>query len=185
MSTETNARANPAPLGLAAFAMTTLLLNIHNAGFFELSVVIMSMGIFYGGIAQIIAGVIEFKQGNTFGGTVFTSYGSFWLTLVFIWVAPSAGLPAASQVAMGWYLLLWGIFTGFMAVAVWQGNLVGKLIFGSLTILFALLAAANFTGSHTIHVVAGFVGIACGSFAFYEAMALIVNGKRGKMILPI
>ena len=76
--------ANPAPLGLMGFGMTTVLLNIHNAGLFEISAVIMAMGIFYGGIAQIIAGRMEFKKGNTFGTTAFTSYGLFWLTLVFL-----------------------------------------------------------------------------------------------------
>ena len=185
MSAETNMKANPAPLGLIAFGMTTILLNIHNAGFFELNVTIMAMGIFYGGIAQLIAGCMEWHRGNTFGSTVFLSYGSFWLTLVFIWVAPYAGLPAASPFAMGWYLLLWCIFTAFMTYATLKGPLVGKLVFSSLTLLFALLAAANFTGSHMIHVVAGLVGIVCGSFAFYEAMALVINEKHGRKILPL
>lgn len=185
MATEVNVRANPAPLGLAGFGMTTILLNIHNAGFFELNVMIMAMGIFYGGIAQLIAGCMEWQRGNTFGSTAFISYGSFWLTLVFIWVAPGAGLPAASPTAMGYYLLMWGIFTAFMTCAAWKATLVAKLVFSSLTVLFALLAAANFTGSHTLHVIAGFEGVLCGSFALYEAMAIVINEKYGKTVLPL
>jgi len=185
VTSATNVRANPAPLGLAAFGMTTILLNIHNAGFFELNVMLMAMGIFYGGIAQLIAGFMEWHRGNTFGCIVFTSYGSFWLTLAFIWAAPYAGLPPASPVAMGWYLTMWAIFTAFMGYATWQGKCVGKCVFGSLTLLFILLATANFTGSHTVHVVAGFVGIVCGSFALYEACALVINEKYGRDVLPL
>ena len=91
--------ANPAPLGLFGFGMTTILLNIHNAGFYPLNVMIMAMGIFYGGIAQVIAGIMEFKKGNTFGALAFTSYGFFWLTLVFIWTAPEMGLPKTDPIA--------------------------------------------------------------------------------------
>lgn len=103
--------ANPAPLGLAGFAMTTILLNLHNAGFYGLSVMIMGMGIFFGGIAQLIAGIMEWRQGNTFGSLAFVSYGSFWLSLVFIWTGPVMGLPAADPVSMGFYLAVWGLFT--------------------------------------------------------------------------
>ncbi len=185
MSTQVHTTANPAPIGLAAFGMTTILLNIHNAGFFELNVMIMAMGIFYGGLSQIIAGCMEWSRGNTFGSTAFVSYGAFWLTLVFIWTAPHLGLPAATPTAMGWYLTMWGIFTALLTFATLGGKLIGKLVFISLTILFALLAAANFTGSHAIHVVAGYVGIVCGSFALYEAAALVINEKYGKNILPM
>jgi succinate-acetate transporter protein len=179
------AKANPAPLGLAGFAMTTILLNIHNAGLYEISVMIMSMGVFYGGIAQIIAGIMEYRQGNTFGTVAFVSYGSFWLTLVFIWVTPRLGLPAADAVSMGWYLALWGLFTFILFIGTLNGKTIGKLVFGSLTILFFLLALANFTGSHAIHTLAGIEGIVCGAFALYEAAALVINEKRGDQILPL
>ncbi len=185
MSGQTTSMANPAPLGLAGFGMTTILLNIHNAGFFELNVMIMAMGIFYGGMAQIIAGVLDLKRGNMFGGVAFTSYGFFWLTLVFIWTAPNLGLPATSPVGLGCYLAMWGVLTFFLFLGTLNGALVGKLVFSTLVVLFALLSAANFTGSHTLHVVAGYVGLACGSFAFYEAMALILNDKYGRKVLPL
>lgn len=178
--------ANPAPLGLLGFAMTTILLNIHNAGFYELNAMIMTMGIFYGGIAQLIAGVLEWKKGNTFGFVAFASYGAFWLTLVGIWVFPAIGwMPKPDAFSMGCYLLMWGILTFGMFCGTLRGALIGKLVFGSLTVLFVLLALANFTGSHTIHTIAGFEGILCGAFAFYEAIALILNEKYGKIVLPL
>ncbi|ACZ09825.1 Inner membrane protein yaaH [Sebaldella termitidis] len=177
--------ANPAPLGLFGFAMTTILLNIHNAGFYPLSVMIMGMGIFYGGAAQLIAGSMEWKKGNTFGAVAFTSYGAFWLSLVFIWAGPVLKLPAADTVSMGFYLGLWGIFTTALFIGTLKGNTIGKLVFGSLAVLFFLLAAANFSGSEAIHKIAGFEGILCGSFAFYEAAAIVINGKFGRNLLPL
>src|ERR1700710_2749484 len=104
--------ANPAPLGLCAFGMTTVLLNLHKAGFFEMNSMILAMGIFYGGLAQVIAGILESKKNNTFGLTAFTSYGFFWLSLVGLIVMPKLGwIAAASESAMIAYLIMWGIFT--------------------------------------------------------------------------
>lgn len=101
--------ANPAPLGLMGFGMTTVLLNIHNAGFFPISAMILAMGIFYGGLAQIIAGIFEFKKGNTFAVTAFISYGLFWLSLVALILAPKLGWADKTPEAyMGWYLFMWG-----------------------------------------------------------------------------
>src|SRR5512136_3301191 len=105
--------ANPAPLGLMGFGMTTVLLNIHNAGFFPVSDMIIAMGLFYGGIAQIIAGLMEFKKGNTFGTTAFTSYGLFWISLVALWLLPhltflSTGSYSGETEAgfMAWYFFM-------------------------------------------------------------------------------
>src|ERR1700709_1362229 len=106
--------ANPAPLGLCAFGMTTVLLNLHNAGFFEMNSMILAMGIFYGGLAQIIAGIMESRNNKTFGMPALISYGFFWLTLVGLIVMPKLGWTApASENAMVAYLIMWGIFTGF------------------------------------------------------------------------
>ena len=187
MSTVTTKTANPGPLGLLGFGMTTVLLNLHNAGFLPLSIVIVAMGIALGGLAQIIAGVRELKQGNTFAGTAFTAYGLFWWSLVLIWVNPfaAAGIEAASKVAMGWYLLLWGVFTGFMFIGTLIHNRATQVVFGSLTILFILLALGDFTGNHTITTIAGFEGIFCGLSAIYSAVGQIVNGEHGKTILPL
>ena len=112
--------ANPAPLGLLGFGMTTIFLNLHNAGIIELDSMILGMGIFMGGIAQIFAGLQEWKKNNTFGATAFTAYGSFWLSLVALWLIPNTSFGAAfksSETAIAWYLLLWGVFTFFMFIA--------------------------------------------------------------------
>ncbi len=183
---QTNSLANPGPLGLMGFGMTTILLNLHNAGFFPLSAIILSMGIFYGGIAQIIAGVLEYKKGNTFGVTAFTSYGAFWLTLVAILMLPKMGLAEASDAQfLGVFLGLWGIFTLFMFFGTLRANRALQLVFASLTLLFALLAIGNFTGNHALLTFAGYEGIICGASAIYLAMAEVLNGQFGRTVLPI
>ena len=186
MSAELNkSHANPAPLGLLGFGMTTVLLNLHNAGLLPLSIAIVAMGIALGGLAQIIAGVRELCQGNTFGGTAFTAYGLFWWSLVLILVNPFKGIESASKVAMGYYLLLWGIFTAFMFVGTLKHNRATQVVFGSLTLLFFLLAIGDFAGNHTITMIAGFEGIFCGLSAIYNAMGQILNAEYGKKIIPL
>ncbi|WP_373974770.1 acetate uptake transporter [Chitinibacter sp. SCUT-21] len=178
--------ANPAPLGLMGFGMTTVLLNLHNAGFFELNAMILAMGIFYGGIAQVIAGILESKKNNTFGMTAFTSYGMFWLTLVALIFLPQWGIAAkTSEFAMGCYLLVWGIFTAFLFVGTLRMNFITQFIFGSLTVLFFLLAIGDFTGSAAIKTIAGYEGIICGAAAIYSAMAQILNEIYGREIMPL
>ena len=185
MSTEMKKLANPGPLGLLGFGMTTILLNIHNAGFLPLSIVIVAMGIAMGGLAQIIAGIRELVQGNTFGGTAFTAYGLFWWSLVLIWVNPFEGMAAADPISMGFYLLLWGIFTFFMFIGTLKHNRATQVVFGSLTILFILLALGDFTGNHGITTIAGFEGIFCGASAIYSAVGQILNAEFGKTIFPL
>ena len=180
-----NKGANPGPLGLLGFGMTTVLLNLHNAGLLPLSIVIVAMGIALGGLAQIIAGIRELCQGNTFAGTAFTAYGLFWWSLVLIWVNPFDGINAATKTDMGYYLLLWGIFTAFMFVGTLKHNRATQVVFGSLTILFMLLALGDFTGNHAITTVAGFEGIFCGLSAIYSAMGQILNAEYGKNVIPL
>ena len=177
--------ANPGPLGLLGFGMTTVLLNLHNAGLLPLSIAIVAMGIALGGLAQIIAGIRELCQGNTFAGTAFTAYGLFWWSLVLIWVNPFDGINAATPTDMGYYLLLWGIFTAFMFVGTLKHNRATQVVFGSLTILFMLLALGDFTGNHTITMIAGFEGIFCGLSAIYSAMGQILNAEYGKEVMPL
>lgn len=188
MSAETTKKlANPGPLGLLGFGMTTVLLNIHNAGLLPQSIMIVAMGICLGGLAQIIAGIRELCQGNTFAGTAFTAYGLFWWSLVFIWTNPfaAAGIESASATAMGYYLLLWGIFTFFMFIGTLKHNRATQVVFGSLTILFVLLALGDFTGNHTITTIAGFEGIFCGLSAIYSAMGQILNAEYDKEVMPL
>lgn len=187
MSTQVNQTsiANPAPLGLLGFGMTTILLNLHNAGFIPLSIVIVAMGFALGGAAQIIAGIMEFKKNNTFGATAFTAYGFFWWSLILIWIKPFPGIEAADSVSMGFYLGLWFIFTLFMFLGTLKHNRASQVVFGTLTILFLLLSLANFTGSEAIHTAAGYVGILCGASAIYNAMGQVLNQEFGKKVMPL
>jgi succinate-acetate transporter protein len=178
--------ANPAPLGLMGFGMTTVLLNLHNAGLFAVGSMIMAMGLFYGGMAQVIAGALEFRKGNTFGMTAFTSYGLFWMSLVFIWALPVLGWgQAPSATAMGYYLFMWGLFTLFMFFGTLRSNRALQFVFGSLALLFFMLSAADFTGIQAIKTMAGCEGILCGLSAFYLSMAQVLNEVHGKEVLPI
>lgn len=178
--------ANPAPLGLMGFGMTTILLNIHNAGFFPMNTMILAMGIFYGGMAQVIAGIMEWKKNNTFGTTAFTSYGFFWMSLVGLILLPELGLgEKTSAKALAAYLFMWGLFTFAMFIGTLRINKALQVVFGSLTILFLLLAIGDFTGSELIGRIAGFEGIFCGFSAIYAAMAQVLNELYGKVLLPI
>jgi succinate-acetate transporter protein len=180
--------ANPAPLGLFGFGMTTILLNLHNAGFYELNAMILGMGIFFGGIAQMIAGVEEWKKNNTFGATAFTAYGAFWLSLVAIILIPRTGFGAAlksDEVAMGWYLLTWGLFTLFMFIGTLKLNRALQTVFLTLIILFLLLAISDFTGNKDIRIFAGYEGLLCGLSAFYTGAAQVLNEVYGHTMLPL
>jgi len=178
--------ANPAPLGLIAFGMTTVLLNLHNAGFFALGSMILAMGIFYGGLAQIIAGIEEWKKNNTFGATAFTSYGLFWMTLVALLILPKMGLAEATdKTGMAAYLCMWGIFTGVMFIGTLKANRALQVVFATLTILFFLLALGDITGNSTITMIAGYEGIICGASAIYAGLAQVLNEMYKKTVAPL
>lgn len=178
--------ANPAPLGLLGFGMTTVLLNMSNAGFFPLDSMILAMGLCYGGLAQICAGIMEWKKGNTFGTTAFTSYGFFWLSLVALILMPRAGwITPASGVAMAAYLFMWGLFTFFMFIGTLKINRSLQVIFLTLTILFFLLSVADATGNITIKHIAGYEGIICGFSAIYAALGQVINEVHKKNIFPL
>ena len=178
--------ANPAPLGLFAFGMTTVLLNLHNAGFFEINSMILAMGIFYGGLAQVIAGIMESKKNNTFGFTAFLSYGFFWLTLVALIVMPKLGwIAAPSTSAMIAYLIVWGIFTALLFIGTLRISKALQLVFASLTLLFFLLALGDATENSTIKTLTGYEGIVCGVSAIYTAIASLLNEVYGSTVLPV
>jgi hypothetical protein len=178
--------ANPAPLGLMAFGMTTVLLNIHNAGFFPINSMILTMGVFYGGLAQVLAGFMEWKKGNTFGTTAFTSYGFFWLSLVGLLIFPKFGIAdTTSSFAMGLYLSFWGLFTFALFIGTLKLSRSLQIVFSTLTVLFILLAVSDFTGSVLIRTIAGYEGIVCGVSAMYTSLALVLNEVYKKKILPV
>lgn len=178
--------ANPAPLGLLGFGMTTVLLNLHNVGIFGLSAMVLAMGIFYGGIAQVCAGLMEWKKGNTFGTVAFTSYGFFWLSLVGLVVLPKLGVAEATSAGgMAAYLALWGVLTLVLFVGTLRLNRALQVIFASLVVLFFMLSAADATGSESLKLVAGWEGIFCGAAAIYAAAAQILNEVYGRDLLPL
>jgi uncharacterized protein len=179
--------ANPAPLGLLGFGMTTVLLNLHNAGYYELNSMVLAMGICYGGAAQIIAGIMEWNKNNTFAATAFISYGLFWLSLVTLIVLAKLGLGAASdETAMAAYLAMWGLFTGVMFLGTFRLNRALQVVFGTLTILFFMLAFGDFTGASAgFKHATGYEGILCGFSAIYTGLAQVLNELFGKIVLPL
>jgi hypothetical protein len=179
--------ANPAPLGLLGFGMTTVLLNLHNAGFFELNAMILAMGICYGGVAQIIAGIMEWKKGNSFATAAFTSYGLFWLSLVALILLPKLNLSApANETAMAAYLAMWGLFTGVMFLGTLRLSVALQVVFGTLTTLFFLLAFGDYTGAGAgFKHFTGYEGIICGFSAIYTGLAQILNELYGRALLPL
>jgi len=186
--------ANPAPLGLMGFGMTTVLLNLYNAGFYPLNSMILAMGLAYGGLAQVIAGIMEYKKGNTFGTTAFSSYGLFWWSLVLLLVLPkfemwdvsaTSPLQATSPTAMAAYFFMWGLFTFIMFFGTLKTNRALQFVFLSLAVLFFLLTAKELTGNADIGIIAGYEGIICGLSAVYLALAEVLNEMYGKTVLPI
>jgi succinate-acetate transporter protein len=178
--------ANPAPLGLFGFALTTALLNIHNAGFTGLDSMILAMGIFYGGLGQIMVGYAEWKKNNTFGTVAFTSYGLFWLTLVSLILMPKLGMgEKPSEMAMGIYLGIWGLFSFGLWIGTFRLNRALQVTFGLVVALFWSLMLRDFTGSAAIGMAAGWIGIACAGAAFYTGMAQVLNPLYGKELLPL
>jgi succinate-acetate transporter protein len=183
-----DATANPAPLGLFGFGMTTILLNLHNAGIFEMNAMILAMGICYGGAAQVIAGIMEFKKANTFGTTAFISYGFFWLSLVVLVLMPQFTSPAlkTDNTGMAAYLAMWGLFTFGMFIATLRMSRALQVIFFTLTILFFLLAYGDYSQAGTgFKHFTGCEGIICGFSAFYAGVAQILNEAYGKTVLPL
>ena len=187
--------ANPAPLGLLGFGLTTVLLNLHNAGFFPLDTMILAMGLAYGGLAQVIVGVMEFKKGNTFGTVAFTSYGLFWWPLVLLLVLPNTsmftGLSAPTEMAMAAYFLMWGLFTFVMFFGTLKTNRALQFVFMSLAILFFMLTIRELTGNPTLfgtftfNNLTGIEGVICGLSAVYLALAEVLNEAHKKTVLPI
>jgi uncharacterized protein len=179
--------ANPAPLGLLGFGMTTVLLNLHNAGYFELNSMILAMGLCYGGTAQVIAGIMEWKKGNTFATTAFISYGFFWISLVALIVLPKLNLAAPTdEKAKAAYLFMWGVFTAVMFLGTFRLNRALQVVFGTLTVLFFLLAYGDFTeASAGFKHATGFEGIVCGLAAIYTGLAQVLNELAGKIVMPL
>ena len=178
--------ANPAALGLTAFGMTTVLLNLHNAGLFGLGSMILAMGMFYGGLGQIIAGIMEWKKNNTFGMTAFISFGIFWETLVALLILPKLGLAdATSSNALAAFFVMWGLFTLVMFIGSLKANRALQVVLGLLTVLFFLLAIGEITGNANVVTIAGYEGILTGFAAIYAGLAQVLNEMYKRTVAPL
>lgn len=185
--------ANPAPLGLSAFALTTFVLSAANAGLFAgtaasgstaakgANLIVIGLALFYGGIVQVIAGLQEFRMRNTFGATAFCSYGGFWLALGFtLW---QGLVPSAT--AVGFFLLGWTIFTGLMFLGTLRSNVALILVFGVLFLTFLSLAIAELGGGSTFTTIGGYLGIVTALLAWYTALAGVLASGRATFQLPV
>lgn len=181
--------ADPAPLGLSGFALTTLLLSIINTGLLKEKgalFVVLGLAAFYGGLAQFVAGLFEFRRGNTFGATAFGSFGAFWLA--YWWIVPRLSVAGDVHNAVGLFLLGWGIFTAFMTLAALRTTGAVLAVFVLLTVTFVLLAIGEFQNGQpspdTVTKIGGWFGVATGLVAWYAAAATVVNETHKRPLLP-
>lgn len=176
--------SNPAPLGLAGFALTTWLLSMINAGWFsgDGMNLVLAVALAYGGTAQMIAGIMELPRGNTFGATAFVSFGAFWWSFALFVLFLHDKVPAAF---VGWYLFLWGVFTLYMWVATWKAPRALQAVFFVLWITFFLLAASEWTGMAALKMAGGYGGLLTAALAFYLSAAEVINDAHKRTVLPI
>ena len=179
--------ANPAPLGLAGFAMTTFVLSMCNANIVSgaSTPVVLGLALAYGGVVQLLAGMWEFRTGNTFGAVAFSSYGAFWLSFWALNVFYAKDLTADAGHAVGLYLFAWAIFTAYMTVGALRVSGAVLLVFVLLTITFVLLGIANDGGNATTLHWGGYLGIATAAAAWYASFGAVVNSTFGKTVVPL
>jgi succinate-acetate transporter protein len=168
------------------FGLTTILLSLSNAGYFAAGAAIFTMGLFFGGTAQIMAGIMEFKKGNTFGMTVFCSFGFFWIVVISTILAPKLGFAAAeTAMAMAWLFFLWGIYVVYLTIGTLRTNRVMQFTFALLAIVLFLLAAGDAYANKDLKTLAGYLGIFAGAGAVYMAASHVLLEALGKNVLPL
>jgi succinate-acetate transporter protein len=180
--------ADPGPLGLAAFALTTFVLSMFNSGLMGGAgkPIVFGLAFAYGGFAQLLAGMWEFRTGNTFGATAFTSFGAFWISY-FVYVTFFADkIPAADTGhAVGLYLIAWGIFTTYMFVASLRTTTAIAVVFALLAVTFFLLGIGDAGGNENIEKLGGYFGLATAAAAWYASFAVVTNSTFGRTVLPV
>jgi succinate-acetate transporter protein len=180
--------ADPGPLGLAAFAMTTFVLSMINTNLVgsKSEPIVLGLALTYGGLAQLLAGMWEFRTGNTFGATAFTSYGAFWLSFWAFDQFFASKVPAdAVGNTVGLYLIAWGIFTSYMWIASLRTTVAISLVFILLAATFFILGIGNANGSANVVKIGGWVGLATAAAAWYASFAAVTNSTFGRTILPV
>jgi len=179
---------DPAPLGLAAFALTTFVLSFFNAGLVSDKgvPVVLGLALAYGGIAQLLAGMWEFRNNNTFGATAFTSFGAFWISFFVLEQFQADKIPTTHLGdAVGLYLIAWGIFTTYMLVASFRVSAAVMVVFLLLAVTFFLLGIGNATATDSVVKAGGWVGIATAIAAWYASFASVTNKTFGRIVLPV
>jgi uncharacterized protein len=176
--------SNPAPLGLAGFAFTTWMLSMINAGWFSADGMgdVLALAFAYGGTAQIIAGVLEYPRGNTFGTTAFISYGSFWWSFALFFAFFASKVPEGF---LGWYLFVWGVFTFYMWIGSLRTNRALQFVFLALWITYLLLAIGEWSHVTLITRIGGYTGLVTALVAFYGSAAEVINDTYGRSVLPV
>ena len=179
--------ADPGPLGLAAFAMTTFVLSMFNANLVDGKgiPVVLGLALAYGGVAQLLAGMWEFRTGNTFGAVAFTSFGAFWISFWALQVFYAKDITGNVGHAVGLYLWAWAIFTAYMTVAALRVNVAVLTVFVLLTITFVLLAIGAVGAHENVTHWGGYLGLATAVAAWYASFAAVVNSTFGKVVLPV
>jgi hypothetical protein len=178
--------ADPGPLGLAGFAATTLVLGVTGAGLIDKASIgaVLPLALFYGGLGQLIAGILEFRRGNTFGTTAFTTYGGFWLAFAFLnWSAFTKG--AVPGPGVGMFLLVFAIVTGYLTIAALRVSGAVLVVFVLLTLAFLVLSISNFAGSDSLGKLGGWVAIVTAVAAFYASAAIVINTTWRRVVLPV
>jgi len=181
--------ADPGPLGLAGFAMTTFMLSVFNANIIKdpsLEAVVLPVALFYGGIAQLLAGMWEFRKNNTFGALAFTSYGAFWLSFAALVKFVAPGLPAATaHEAVGLYLLSWTIFTAYMTIASVRTSGAVLAVFVILFFTFLFLTIGELNSNTSMSKIGGWLGIITALAAWYTSFAGVTNATYKRAVLPV
>lgn len=185
-SDPTKSIADPAPLGLAAFAATTFVLSVFNAGLLpeDLKPVVLPLALFYGGLAQLLAGMWEFRKANTFGALAFTSYGAFWLAFAAYAKFVEESLPSATT-ATALFLFVFGIFTAYMTVAALRVNIATLLVFVFLTLTFLVLAGGEAAGAKGVLHAGGYLGLLTAVLAWYASFAGVTNFTWKRTVIPV
>lgn len=177
--------ADPGALGLAGFAMTTFVLSLANAGIIAgAGAAVLGLALFYGGIAQLLAGMWEFVKGNTFGALAFSSYGAFWLAFWWLLTNPAAE-KAAGAAGVGAFLLAWTIFTAFMTIAAIKSSRIVLLVFIVLTLTFLFLTIGAFSGIAVVTQIGGILGLVTAVLAWYGSAASVINSTWKRTVLPV
>ena len=179
--------ADPGPLGLAGFAMTTFVLSMFTSNLVSEGgvPVVLGLALAYGGLAQLLAGMWEFRTGNTFGAVAFTSYGAFWISFWALNVFYAKDITGNAGHALAVYLYAWAIFTAYMTVAAMRVSGAVLLVFVLLTITFVLLGIGKAGGNMTVSHWGGYLGLATAAAAWYASFAAVVNSTFGRTVLPV